>query len=76
MWGRTGLIQRIQVNKCEWCGDTEGPFEVHHVRRLKDLKGKKEWERHMIARQRKTLVLCGIGSKRNCHRRLHNGELD
>lgn len=76
MWSKTGLIQRLQANKCEWCGDTEGPFEVHHVRKLKDLKGKKEWERHMIARQRKTLVLCGVGSKRNCHRRLHNGELD
>ena len=76
MWGRNGLIQRLQANKCEWCGDTKGPFEVHHVKKLKDLKGKKEWERHMIARQRKTLVLCGVNSERNCHRRLHNGELD
>ncbi|MDQ0217002.1 hypothetical protein ELQ35_09275 [Peribacillus cavernae] len=76
MWGRNGLIKRLQANKCEWCGDIDGPFEVHHVKKLKDLKGKKEWERHMIARQRKTIVLCGVDSKRNCHRRLHNGELD
>lgn len=76
LWSKSSLIQRLQANKCEWCGDTKGPFEVHHVKKLKDLKGKKKWEKHMIARQRKTLVLCGVGSERNCHRRLHNGELD
>ncbi len=74
--GRNGLIKRLLADECEWCGDKTGPFEVHHVRKLKDLKGKKKWEETMIARNRKTLVLCGYSSKNNCHRKLHNGELD
>ncbi|AOY77257.1 reverse transcriptase/maturase family protein [Clostridium formicaceticum] len=74
--GRNGLIKRLLANKCEWCGDMTGPFEVHHVKKLKDLKGKKTWEKLMIARKRKTLVLCTKGSTNNCHLRLHKGELD
>lgn len=76
--GRNSLITRLQANKCEWCGDTEGPFEVHHVKKLKDLKKKKNlknWEKHMISRNRKTLVLCGNKSKNNCHLKLHNNQL-
>ena len=46
-------------------------LEVHHVRKLKDLKGKKWWEKQMIARQRKTMVLC-----KRCHVDLHTGKLD
>ncbi|CUQ59468.1 Group II intron-encoded protein ltrA [Dorea longicatena] len=37
-----------------------------HVRKLKDLKGKQEWERFMIARQRKTIAVC-----ENCYRKIH-----
>ncbi|KAB2486552.1 hypothetical protein, partial [Bacillus sp. 196mf] len=55
----------------EWCKAEEGSMEVHHVRKLKNLKGKKKWERQMIARNRKTMILC-----RKCHRDLHNGKLD
>ncbi|MGD2178689.1 MAG: reverse transcriptase domain-containing protein, partial [Anaerolineae bacterium] len=51
----TELGQRLSASRCEWCGTQEAPFEVHHVRKLKDLRGKTAWERHMIARQRKTL---------------------
>ena len=68
--GRTELGQRLLAQQCEWCGKTEGPIEVHHVRKLKDLKGKKAWERQMIARRRKTMVLC-----RRCHVELHAGRL-
>ncbi|MCA9912349.1 MAG: group II intron reverse transcriptase/maturase, partial [Anaerolineae bacterium] len=64
------LVQRLLANECEWCGTTEGLMEVHHVRRLKDLKGKEPWEIQMIARRRKTMVLC-----RGCHHDLHNGKL-
>ena len=67
---RTELGQRLLASECEWCGTQQGPFEVHHVRKLKDLQGKAEWEVLMIARQRKTLVLC-----RDCHRDLHAGRL-
>jgi hypothetical protein len=68
--GRTELGQRLQAHRCEWCGQQEGPIEVHHVRKLSDLAGKKEWERQMIARQRKTMVLC-----KECHVDLHAGRL-
>jgi len=67
---RTELGQRLLAHQCEWCGATKGPIEVHHVRKLKDLKGKKAWERQMIARRRKTMVLC-----RACHVDLHAGRL-
>jgi len=68
---RTELGQRLQAHQCEWCGREEGPIEVHHVRKLKDLKGKKVWERQMIARRRKTMVLC-----KACHVDLHAGRLN
>lgn len=64
------LGQRLMAQKCEWCGTEEGPMEVHHVRKLKDLKGKAAWEAHMIARRRKTMVLC-----KQCHVDLHAGRL-
>lgn len=37
---------------------------------MKDLKGKTEWEKRMIARKRKTMVLC-----KQCHVALHAGRL-
>jgi group II intron reverse transcriptase/maturase len=66
----TELGQRLRADECEWCGTQEEPFEVHHIRKLKDLQGKTMWERHMIARRRKTLVLC-----KKCHVDLHAGRL-
>ncbi len=67
---RSELGQRLSAHQCEWCGTQEGPIEVHHVRKLSDLKGKAEWEIHMIARRRKTMVLC-----KQCHTDLHAGRL-
>jgi predicted HNH restriction endonuclease len=55
---------------CEYCGTAEGYFEVHHVRKLKDLDGKEHWQQVMAAMRRKTLVLCHV-----CHRLLHSGTL-
>ena len=69
--GRTNLIQRLEAGKCELCGAENVPIEIHHVRKLKDLNGKKFWEKFMIARKRKTLALC-----HKCHVDLHNGRLD
>ena len=58
LMGRTELIKRLNASKCEYCQHEEGPFEVHHVRGLKDIKeGKEEWQQQMIARNRKTLVM-------------------
>ncbi|MCI9588922.1 MAG: group II intron reverse transcriptase/maturase [Oscillospiraceae bacterium] len=67
----TSLIQRLQGCQCEWCGATGVEIEIHHVKKLKDLLGRAEWERHMIARRRKTMALC-----HNCHVKLHAGKLD
>lgn len=69
--GRTSLIQRLKASKCELCGAENVPIEIHHVRKLKELKGKKFWEQFMIARRRKTLALC-----HKCHVDLHIGRLD
>ncbi|WP_369281054.1 hypothetical protein [Bacillus paranthracis] len=46
-------------------------MEIHHIRKLKDLKGKMAWGKVMIARKRKTMVFC-----LECHNNLHNGKLD
>lgn len=67
---RTELGKRLLAQQCEWCGTEEGRIEVHHVRKLGNLKGKTVWERHMIERQRKTMVLC-----QKCHSDLHAGRL-
>ncbi|MFE3898258.1 group II intron reverse transcriptase/maturase, partial [Priestia sp. YIM B13550] len=69
--GETSLIDRLKATTCEWCGKTNIPLEMHHIRRIKDLKGKAKWEKWMIGRRRKTVALC-----HECHRDLHNGKLD
>lgn len=68
---RIGLEQKLKAGICEWCGATDCEIHVHHVHKLKDLKGKKAWERFMIMRRRKTLALC-----QPCHAKLHAGKLD
>lgn len=68
--GRTELEQRINANVCEWCGKHDDHCEVHHVKRLKDLKGKTFWEKLMIERNRKTLVLC-----HECHNKIAHPHL-
>jgi group II intron reverse transcriptase/maturase len=68
---KSELIQRLNASRCEYCETTTGPFEVHHVRGLKSIKsGKEMWQKIMIARNRKTLVLC-----KKCHRLLTAGKL-
>ena len=37
----TSLMARLKAKHCEWCGAENVGIEIHHVRRLKDLKGKK-----------------------------------
>jgi group II intron reverse transcriptase/maturase len=67
---RTELGKRLLAQQCEWCGTREGMMEVHHVRKLGNLTGKAAWERQMIQRRRKTMVLC-----EQCHDELHMGRL-
>ncbi len=52
---RTNLTDRLKAEKCELCGAT-GKLIMHHVRNLKDLKGKESWKRLMSARKRKTIA--------------------
>ena len=69
-FGRSTLDQRLTANLCESCGKEGGYFEVHHVRKLKDLKGKEWWEQVMSYRKRKTIILCI-----ECHDLLHARKL-
>jgi group II intron reverse transcriptase/maturase len=67
------LVTRLLAEECEVCGSTE-KVEVHHVRKLADLKAKGvkplDWKWLMATRKRKTLVLC-----QSCHKDLHAGRL-
>ena len=51
------LVERLKDGRCELCGK-EGKVVMHHVRTLTKLKGNNEWERLMLKRHRKTLVVC------------------
>ncbi len=66
---RNDLVARLQAETCEACGSTTAPFEMHHVRRLKDVRDVPltPWKR--ISRARKTIVLC-----RPCHVAIHAGQ--
>ncbi|MCD3402478.1 reverse transcriptase domain-containing protein [Streptococcus equi] len=69
-YSRTTFESRLKAKKCELCGttDKQTTYEIHHVNKGKNLKGKEKWEQMMIAKQRKTLVVC-----HHCHRHvIHN----
>ena len=51
------LVERLKDGRCELCGK-EGKVVMHHVRTLTKLKGNNEWEKLMLKRHRKTLVVC------------------
>lgn len=74
---RTELLQQVMAETCEICGE-EINVEVHHIRKVSELKrrwqgrkSKPEWVRQMIARNRKTLVVCD-----KCHNKIHGGRYD
>jgi hypothetical protein len=69
---RNELLQRVMADECELCGSKD-QVEVHHVRKLADLKvkGRGEppiWKQIMAYRRRKTLVVC-----KRCHDAIHAG---
>ena len=64
---RTTLESRLSAKTCELCGKTDVPLEMHHVNKVKNLKGKQHWEMVMIAKRRKTLAVC-----KDCHHKIHN----
>ena len=69
---RRELLDRLQANTCELCGSRH-KVQVHHIRRLSDLKvkGQREkptWLKVMSAMKRKTLIVC-----ERCHVAIHAG---
>lgn len=65
---RSTFESRLKAKTCELCSCTESrQFEIHHVNKLKNLKGKEPWEVMMIAKRRKTMVVCY-----ECHKKIHN----
>lgn len=70
---RTEILQRLLNNACELCGKV-GDVEGHHIRKLADIKGRKnkpEWMLRMMALRRKTLFVCS-----RCHNLIHTGKYD
>jgi RNA-directed DNA polymerase len=72
MWtaGRSDVLSRLHARKCEYCGATGVPCEVHHAHKLRDVKDAPLWRQVAAARRRKRTVLC-----RSCHDALHAGKL-
>ena len=64
---RTTVDKRLSAQVCELCGRTEVPLEMHHVNKVKNLKGKVFWEAVMIAKKRKTIAVC-----KDCHHKIHH----
>lgn len=52
------LARRLRTGICELCGAETKEIHMHHVRRLKDLKGKDELELKMMQMRRKSIALC------------------
>jgi AI2M/AI1M-like HNH endonuclease/type II intron maturase len=72
---RSEVVQRLLAEKCELCGATTR-LEAHHIRKLADLtqKGRGEkpkWMQKMVARHRKSLMVC-----QRCHNDIHAGRYD
>ncbi len=63
----TTLEKRLSAKTCELCGKANVPLEIHHVNKVKNLKGKEQWEIVMIAKKRKTLAVC-----KDCHHKIHH----
>lgn len=63
---RPKLADRLNSNRCEWCGKHTKKLEVHQVRTLKELDEKEDWARFMKKINRKTLVVC-----KDCHSKIH-----
>jgi group II intron reverse transcriptase/maturase len=65
---RPTLADRLRAERCELCGAVD-KLMMHHVRKLKNLKGDSPIEKQMIARKRKTIAICS-----KCQKKLSNNE--
>jgi len=73
--GRSEVVQRLLKTTCEVCG-APATLEAHHIRKLADIqkggrRDKPKWMQIMIARRRKTLMIC-----QKCHNAMHYGRYD
>jgi group II intron reverse transcriptase/maturase len=73
--GRSEVVQRLLGTVCELCG-APTTLEAHHIRKLANLRhkgrtDKPKWMQTMIARRRKTLMVC-----QPCHNAIHSGRYD
>jgi group II intron reverse transcriptase/maturase len=59
-------VKRLNAGICELCGKNDIPVTMHHVRKLKELKGNSEWEELMRKKHRKSLAVCF-----DCHELIH-----
>ena len=74
---KSELVTRLIKGECELCGD-HANLEAHHVNSLKNLnrrwQGRAEkplWVKSMIAKRRKTVVVC-----HQCHQQITHGRYD
>ena len=63
----SSLANRLKAGTCEICGLKTNSILIHHVKKLKSLKGKDIYERKMLEIRRKTLALCP-----DCYLDCHN----
>jgi group II intron reverse transcriptase/maturase len=52
------LAKRLRAGSCEVCGKSTHDIHMHHVKKLKDLTGRNEFEVLMMKKRRKSLALC------------------
>lgn len=67
---RTNMAERAAIISCHFCGTNDGPFELHHVNPLRDVKNAKPLKRIQAGRNRKVVAAC-----KSCHNLLHQGKL-
>lgn len=53
--GRSDVMDRLLAQQCEYCGATGVPCEIHHSRKLADMKDTPLWKQMAAARRRKRL---------------------
>ena len=74
---RSELVTRLLKEECELCG-AKGDIEAHHANKVSNIrrkwqgrKNKPKWVEYMIARNRKTVMVC-----QSCHQQITHGKYD
>lgn len=64
------FANRIKRGICELCGKHTDDIHIHHVKRLKDLTDKTEWEKLMKKSRKKSLAICPA-----CNDKIHANKI-